>query len=175
MSVEAVTYPSYYTLKQEKANLLTALLGTILVLLGTAVLVVLACTRGNVWHIVSFSLYGATLFLLYLTATIYHGLRPSGAKRVFEILDHSAIFLLIAGTYSPFTLVVLRGPWGWSLFGVVWGLGILGIVYKLFFIGRHGLFSTSIYIGLGWIAVLALKPLMTALAPGGMVLLVLGD
>ena len=149
-------------------------MGAVLVALGTAWLIVLACLRGNAWHIVSFSVYGGTLFFLYLTATLYHGLRAPGAKRFFEMLDHSAIFLLIAGTYTPFTLVTLRGPWGWSLFGVVWGLGIVGIVYKMFFTGKHRIFSTSVYIGLGWMALLALKPLMTALPTGGMILLVSG-
>jgi len=175
LAVEAaILRQPYYTPGQEKANHWTALAGTVLMGAGAAFLIVLACLRGNAWHIVSFSLFGGALFLLYLTATIYHGLRPSRAKRVFEILDHSAIFLLIAGTYCPFTLVILRGPWGWSLFGVVWGLGILGIVYKLFDKGRRGFISTSLYIGLGWTALAALKPLMVGLAPGGIALLVLG-
>lgn len=163
-----------YTPRQELANCLTAGAGVIAAAAGSTFLIVLACLKGNAWHIVSFSLYGGTLILLYLTATLYHSLRRPGAKRVFEVLDHASIFLLIAGTYTPFTLVTLRGAWGWSLFGVVWGLGILGIVYKSFFTGRHGLFSTSIYIGLGWMAVLALKPLMAALPAGGLVLLILG-
>lgn len=163
-----------YTPEQERANRLTALVGAVMVGVGTAFLIVLACLKGNAWHIVSFSVYGGTLFLLYLVATLYHSFRSPGAKRVFEMLDHSAIFLLIAGTYTPFMLVTLRGPWGWSLFGVVWGLGIIGVVYKLFFTGRHRIFSTALYIGLGWMAVLALKPLMAALPAGGMILLVLG-
>src|ERR1039457_1909960 len=131
-----------YTPKQEMANSLTAGTGAVLVGAGGALLIVLACLKGNAWHIVSFSVYGGTLILLYLIATLYHSFRSPGAKRFFETLDHSAIFLLIAGTYTPFTLVTLRGPWGWSLFGVVWGLGILGIVYKIFFTGRHRIFST---------------------------------
>jgi hemolysin III len=156
------------------ANRLTAGMGAVFVAAGAAVLIIFACLKGNAWHIVSFSIYGGTLFLLYLTATLYHSLKSPGAKKFFEILDHSAIFLLIAGTYTPFTLVTLRGPWGWSLFGVVWGLGIVGIIYKILFIGRHRLFSTCLYIGLGWMAILALKPLMAALPTGGMILLLLG-
>ncbi len=171
----AVTYGiSTYTPQQELANRLTAGLGAVLVGAGTALLIVLACLKGNAWHIVSFSVYGGTLFLLYLTATLYHSFRSPGARRFFEKLDHSAIFLLIAGTYTPFTLVTLRGAWGWSLFGVVWGISLLGIVYKLFFTGRHRIFSTLLYIGLGWMALLAFKPLISALSMGGMVLLVLG-
>ena len=134
----------------------------------------MACLKGNVWHIVSFSVYGGPLFLLYLIATLYHSLKSPGAKRFFEMLDHSAIFLLIAGTYTPFTLVTLRGPWGWSLFGVVWGLGLLGIVYKFFCTGKHPVFSTTLYIGMGWMALLALRPLLSALPWGGMLLLILG-
>ena len=173
--MSTLTYgtPSY-TAKQESANRLTAGAGAVLVVIGTALLIVMACLKGDAWHIVSFSIYGGTLFLLYLIATLYHSLRSPGAKRVFEMLDHSAIFLLIAGTYTPFTLVTLRGPWGWSLFGVVWGLGIVGIVYKIFFTGRHKFFSTFLYIALGWMALLAFKPLLANLASGGMVLLILG-
>ena len=163
-----------YSPRQELANSMTAGAGAVLVGAGPALLIVLACLKGNAWHIVSFSVYGGTLFLLYLTATLYHSLQSPGAKRFFETLDHSAIFLLIAGTYTPFTLVTLRGPWGWSLFGVVWGLGILGIVYKLFFTGRHRIFSTFLYIGLGWMALLAFKPLVANLPLGGMVLLISG-
>lgn len=165
---------SKYTLQQERANGLTHGIGAAVAAAGAAVLIVLACLRGNAWHIVSFSLYGGTLFLLYLTSTLYHALRAPKAKRIFETLDHSAIYLLIAGTYTPFLLVTLHGAWGWSLFGVVWGLGLAGIVYKIFFIGRHRLFSTLLYIGIGWIAILALKPLLAALPLGGMALLLCG-
>ncbi len=163
-----------YTAKQEMANCLTAGMGVVLVGAGTIFLIVLACLEGNAWHVVSFSIYGGTLVLLYLTATLYHSFRSPGVKRFFEKLDHSAIFLLIAGTYTPFTLVILRGAWGWSLFGIVWGISLLGIVYKLLFTGRHRVFSTLLYIGLGWMALLAFKPLMSALSIRGMILLFLG-
>lgn len=163
-----------YTPKQELANSLTHGMGAAVVAAGAALLIVLACTQGGVWHIVSFSIYGGTLFLLYLTSTLYHGLKSPRAKRVFEVLDHSAIFLLIAGTYTPFMLVTLHGAWGWTLFGIVWGLGTVGIVYKVFFTGHHPFFSTLLYIGIGWIVLLALKPLLSALPTGGFVLLILG-
>ncbi|HUO57098.1 MAG TPA: hemolysin III family protein [bacterium] len=174
MPTNAASFTHSYTPRQERANSLTAGTGAVLVAAGTALLVVLACLRGSAWHIVSFSVYGGTLFLLYLTATLYHSFRSPGVKRFFEILDHSAIFLLIAGTYTPFTLVTLRGTWGWPLFGVVWGLGVVGIIYKIFFTGRHPVFSTLLYIGMGWMAVLALKPLMAALPADGVALLLLG-
>lgn len=163
-----------YSAGQEIANSLTHGVGAALAAGGAALLISLACLRGNVWHIVSFSVYGGTLFLLYLVSTLYHSLPPSKAKRVFEVLDHSSIFLLIAGTYTPFLLVTLRGPWGWFLFGVVWGLSIAGIVFKVFFTGRFRLFSTVLYIGLGWIILLALKPLLASLPAGGLALLTLG-
>ncbi len=163
-----------YTPQQERANGMTHGIGAAVAAAGAAFLIVLACLRGNAWHIVSFSLYGGTLFLLYLTSTLYHALRAPKAKRIFETLDHSAIYLLIAGTYTPFLLVTLHGAWGWSLFGVVWGLGLAGIVYKIYFTGRHPLFSTLLYIGIGWIAILALKPLLAALPLGGMTLLLCG-
>jgi hemolysin III len=163
-----------YTVEQERANGVTAGTGAVLAAAGTALLVTMACLKGTAWHIVSFSVYGGTLFLLYLISTLYHALPPSGAKRVFEVFDHSSIYLLIAGTYTPFMLVTLHGAWGWSLFGVVWGLGVIGILYKMFFTGRHRFFSTALYIGLGWMAVVAFKPLLAALPVGGVVLLVLG-
>ncbi|HEY5038874.1 MAG TPA: hemolysin III family protein [bacterium] len=166
--------PPAYTPQQEFVNSLTHGLGAVAATVGMAVLIVLACLKGNAWHIVSFSVYGATLLMLYLISTLYHSFRSPRVKRVFEVMDHASIFLLIAGTYTPFTLVTLRGPWGWSLFGVVWGLGLVGIVYKCFFTGRHPFFSTSLYIGLGWLVMLALKPLVLVLPLGGIVLLVLG-
>jgi hemolysin III len=163
-----------YTQKQELANSLTHGFAAVIAAAGVAFLIVMASLRGNAWHIVSFSVYGGTLFILYLTSTLYHGLSSPGAKRVFEVLDHSFIFLLIAGTYTPFTLVTLHGAWGWSLFGIVWGLAVAGVIYKLSFTRRHRIFSTCLYIALGWIVVIALKPLMAALPTGGFVLLVLG-
>jgi len=163
-----------YTPRQEFANVLPHGAGSILLAAAVALLIVFACLKGNAWHIVSFSVYGGTLLLLYMVSTLYHYLRSPKAKKVFEVLDHSAIFLLIAGTYTPFLLVPLNGPWGWSLFGVVWGLSLLGIIYKVFFTGRHRAFSTSLYIGLGLLVLIALKPLLQSLPIGGLVFLALG-
>ena len=134
----------------------------------------MACLRGNVWHIVSCSVYSGTLILLFVISTLYHSFRSPRVKYVFEILDHSAIFLLIAGTYTPFMLVTLRGAWGWSLFGVVWGLAAAGITFKAFFTGRFKLASTLIYLGMSWMIIVAIKPLIAALPMGGLYLLLLG-
>jgi hemolysin III len=163
-----------YSPRQELANALTHGAGAILVAGAVALLIAMACFRGSVWHIVSFSIYGGTLLTLYLVSTLYHGLRSPKAKRVLEVLDHSAIFLVISGTYTPFLLVPLNGPWGWSLFGVIWGISLLGILYKIRYTGRHRLFSTCLYIGMGLLVLIALKPLLATLPLGGFLLLMLG-
>lgn len=163
-----------YTLRQEIANSVTHGIGTALSVAGLTLLVVLASFRGSARHIVSVAVYGSTLVLLYLASTLYHAIPHLGAKRVLKIIDHSAIFLLIAGTYTPYTLISLRGPWGWSLFGTVWGLALVGVLFKLFFTGRYERLSTAIYLLMGWIIAVALRPLAMALPTGGVVLLLLG-
>ncbi len=166
--------PPRYTPLQERANSMTHLFSSGLAVAGTAVLVVMAVIRGNTWHIVSFSVYGGTLVLLFVISTLYHSFRSPRVKYVFEILDHSSIFLLIAGTYTPFTLVTLHGSLGWWLFGVSWGLAVIGISLKAFFTGRFKIVSTLIYLGMGWMILAAFKPLVQALSRGGIVLLLLG-
>jgi hemolysin III len=147
-------------------------------LVGSAValvvLVLLAVPGGDVREIVGVSVFGVTLVLLYLSSTLYHAARTGTAKARLKILDHSAIYLLIAGTYTPFTIAVLRGGWGWSLFGVVWGLALVGVVFKLFFTGRFRLTSTLVYLGMGWLAVLAAGPLFRSLSPAALAWLVAG-
>lgn len=135
----------------ERFNGLTHFSGALLALAGAVVLIVLGALKGDPWRIVSFSIYGATLFLLYLSSTLYHSTRGR-AKGVFRKLDHAAIYLLIAGTYTPFTLVTLNGPWGWSLFGVVWGLALLGIVQEIWFAKGARFLSLAIYLLMGWVA-----------------------
>ena len=135
---------------------------------------VFSSMRGTVWHVVSCSIYGATLVLLFSASTLYHSLPWPRVKRTLKILDHSAIYLLIAGTYTPFLLGPLKGPWGWSLFGVIWGLALGGVAFKLFFAGRFKLLSTLIYDGLGWIVVVAIRPLWHSLPLGGLLWLVAG-
>lgn len=157
----------------ERFNGYSHLAGAVLALGGAAVLIVLGALRADPWKIVSFSIYGTTLILLYLISTLYHSTR-GGAKDVFRKLDHCAIYLLIAGTYTPFTLVSLRGPWGWSLFGVVWGLAVLGIVQEFIFGKGARVLSLVIYVLMGWVAVVALMPLIESLSWPGFLWLAAG-
>jgi hemolysin III len=159
---------------EELANSITHGIGLALSGAGLVVLVVFAALRGNVWHVVGVSVFGATLVLLYSASMVYHIVRSPRAKRVWKILDHSSIYLLIAGTYTPFTLVNLRGGWGWTLFGLVWGLALLGILFKVFFVERYVIASTAVYLAMGWIVVIAVKPLLTLVAGGGIALLLAG-
>ena len=156
-----------YSLKEEIFNSITHGIGTLLGVAALVILVVMSVNHGNVWHIVSTSIFGASIIILYMSSTLYHSLTAPKAKHVFKILDHSSIFILIAGTYTPFLLVTLRGPWGWSLFGVIWGLAVSGIVMKSIFIRRFKILSTIIYLLMGWIVIIALKPLLAALPKGG--------
>ncbi|HNN46031.1 MAG TPA: hemolysin III family protein, partial [Azospira sp.] len=130
-----------------------------------------ASLHGDAWHIVACSIFGATLILLYTASTLYHSIPHEKAKAVLRSLDHSAIFLLIAGTYTPFTLVSLRGPWGWSLFAVIWTLAVTGILLRLFLRGRlHGL-VVALYVAMGWVIVVAIQPMLERVATGGLLLL----
>jgi hemolysin III len=155
----------FYTPGEEIANAIIHGIGSVFGIAALVILVVLASRKGDAWRIVSFSVYGVTLILLYLASTLYHGLRHPGAKRIFRILDHSSIFLLIAGTYTPFLLVPLRGGWGWSLFGVIWALAVAGIVFKAIFINRLKKLSVLVYILMGWLIVVALKPMLAKIPP----------
>lgn len=150
----------------ELFNSISHLVGAVLALAGIVVLIVLAAHRGGAWMVVSFSAYGITLFLLYLVSTLYHGLRGR-PKSVFRILDHQAIYLLIAGTYTPFTLVTLRDSVGWWLFGAIWGMAVLGIVLDAVHPGGRRIVPMVIYLLMGWMIVLALDPLLSALPPDG--------
>ncbi len=162
------------TRKEEIANSITHGIGAALSIAALSILVVFAGLRGDAWRVVSFSIYGSTLVLLYLASTFYHVFSNPRVKRVFHVFDHSAIFLLIAGSYTPFCLVTIRGGWGWSLFGVVWGIAIFGIVFKAFSTGRYNFVSTALYIAMGWIAVIAIKPLVAQLPPGAFAWILLG-
>jgi hemolysin III len=159
---------------EEVMNAVTHGIGTLLAVAGLVLLTVLAYLHGDIWHIVSFSIYGSTLVLLYLASTLYHSFTNERVKRIFKILDHSAIYLLIAGTYTPFTLVPLHGVLGWTVFGVVWGLAIIGIVLKVFFAGRFKFVSTMCYLGMGWFIVVAIKPLIATVPALGMSWLFVG-
>jgi hemolysin III len=131
-------------------------------------LVVYASLFGDVWHIVSFSIYGTSLLILYLASTLYHAVKKEALKKKLNVFDHAAIYLLIAGTYTPFLLVALRGAWGWSLFGVVWGIALIGISIKILVEGRLKIVSATAYVLMGWIVVIAIKPLINSLEPAGL-------
>jgi len=162
------------TLGEEIANALIHGVGLGLAVAALVILVVLACRYGSVWHVVGFAVYGATLVLLYLASTLYHCFPEGKVKRVFRVFDHAAIFLLIAGTYTPITLITLRGPWGWTIFGLVWAIAIVGIVGKSIWINKFKLFSTILYIVMGWLVVVALKPLLAALNRTSIIFLLAG-
>lgn len=163
-----------YTLGEEVAHSITHGVGAALSIAALAVLVVAASLRGDAWHIVSVSIYGATLVLLYVASTLYHAIPQPRAKRFLRALDHAAIYLLIAGTYTPFMMVNLRGGWGWSLLGVVWGLACLGLVLEMLGPTRLKSVSLVLYLGLGWLVAVAVKPLLGNVAPGGLLWLLFG-
>ena len=159
---------------EELANTITHGIGVGLSIAGLVLLVVRAAMHGDAWQVVSFAIYGSSLILLYLASTLYHGFKSDGIKRILRLLDHSAIYLLIAGTYTPFVLVTLRGPWGWTLFGIIWGLAILGVTFKLVFGHKYEILSTIFYVAMGWVVIIAIKPLIAALPAGGLAWLVAG-
>jgi hemolysin III len=155
----------------ERFNSISHLVGSALAIIGTAALVTIAAERHDPWEIVAFSIYGTMLILLYVMSTLYHSLRGR-AKEIFHKLDHIGIFLLIAGTYTPFTLVTLRGTWGWTLFGVVWSLAIIGIVQDLWF--KQRVLKVVLSLIMGWLIIFATKPLLAAMPAAGMWWLAIG-
>jgi hemolysin III len=159
---------------EELANTVTHGIGLALSIVGFVVLLVLAAMRGSAWHIVSCAIYGSTLVCLYTASTLYHAVLSPPLKRAFKVFDHSAIYLLIAGTYTPFLLVNLRGGWGWSLFGIVWGLAMAGIIFKLWFVNHFQILSTVVYLLMGWLAVIAVKPLLALVPASGLIWLLAG-
>lgn len=164
------TLPNY-TVGEEIANSVTHGIGIVAAIAGLAVLTSFATLHGDRLNVFGCAVFGTTLILLYTTSTLYHSIYAKRLKPLFRALDHSAIFLLIAGTYTPFMLGNLRGPWGWSLLAAIWTIGILGIVLRLFLRGRlHGL-VVSLYIAMGWAVVVAIKPLLAHVASGGLLLL----
>jgi len=163
-----------YSLGEEIAHGLTHGVGIVLAIAGLCVLVTFSALYGNAVHVVASSIFGASMIVLYTASTLYHSLPMPETKRIMRVVDHASIYLLIAGTYTPFTLVTLEGAWGWSLFGVVWGLAIAGIIFKLFFTGRFDRLSVAIYVAMGWCGLVAIKPMMAALPTLGLWLLVAG-
>ena len=166
--------PSTYTPREELANAVTHGFGLALSVGGLALLVTAAALRGDAWHVTSATIFGATLVLLYTTSTLYHSFRAADTKRLLRKFDHAAIFLLIAGSYTPFLLVTLRGTLGWWLFGIVWGLAAAGIALKFWFAGKYRVVSTLIYLVMGWLVLTAVRPLAHALGPQALWLLLGG-
>jgi hemolysin III len=166
-----------YSAGEEIAHAVTHGLGAVLAIVGLVVLVARAALYGNTWHIIASSVFGATLVLMYTASALYHGIPHPRAKKVLRVIDHSLIFLLIAGTYTPFTLVTLRGPWGWTLFALTWGLAFAGIAFKFYATGKfekYEKFSLGFYLGMGWCAVIAIKPILGLLEPGALLLMLAG-
>jgi len=157
----------------ERFNSITHLVGSVLALAGASVVITLAALRGGATRITAVAIYGAMLFILYLSSTLYHSLRGR-AKRVFHVFDHCSIYLLIAGTYTPFTLITLHGTTGWWMFGVIWALAIGGVVKDAMFHGRYRVASVILYVLMGWLVIVAFTPLKLALPPAAISLLIAG-
>ncbi|MDP3352305.1 MAG: hemolysin III family protein [Flavobacteriaceae bacterium] len=165
---------NFYNPLEEKINVITHAFGIALSVAALVLLVIFASLYGDVWHIVSFSIYGASLLALYTASTLYHSMKNPKWRYRFNIVDHSAIYILIAGTYTPFALVTLNGTVGWVLFGVTWGIAAIGIIFKIFFTGRFDIVSTIAYVAMGWIVIFAINPLIENLPINGIFWLFLG-
>ncbi len=159
---------------EEIANAVSHGVGALLSIAALVLLIVFSSIYGSAWHVVSFTIYGSTMVLLYLCSTLVHSLPQGKAKYVFEILDHSSIYFFIAGTYTPFLLIIVKGGLGWTLFGIVWGLAIGGTIFKVFTVKKFLFTSTILYVVMGWMIVFAWSSISTALAPMGLYLLVAG-
>lgn len=165
---------NFYTLGEEIANAVTHGIGAALAVAALVILVVFASRTGSAWYVVSYSIYGACLVLLYLFSTLYHSIQNKSAKKVFRIFDHASIYILIAGTYTPFALTILRKHGGWIIFFVVWVAALLGIILKVFYCGKFEKLSTLIYVIMGWMIVFYFKTILAAMPLAGIVLLVAG-
>lgn len=163
-----------YSKREEIANAVTHGIGAALSVAALVLLIVFASMKGTAWHVVSFTIYGVTMLLLYVSSTLVHSFPEGKTKDLFEIFDHSSIYLYIAGTYTPLLLTVIRSALGWTLFGIVWGIAVAGVVFKAFFTKRFLFTSTVFYILMGWLIVFAWKPLAAGFHGGGLTLLVTG-
>ena len=155
--------PSQRQKREELASALTHGVGAIAALAAGSVLITLAALWGDGWQLGAAIVFGTCLLLLYLASTLYHSFQQPAIKGRLKVFDHCAIYLLIAGTYTPFTLIALRGPWGWGLFAAIWALALAGVVFKLFFTGRFKRLSTLVYVAMGWLVLVAIKPVLAAL------------
>lgn len=165
---------NHYSPLEEKTNIISHAIGLALSIVGTVLMLLRANRSGEILHIISAGIFGASLIALYAASTFYHSAKDPKARARLRINDHATIYLLIAGTYTPFTLITLKGWVGWTVFGVSWGMAAFGIALKLFFTGRYNLLSTLMYVFMGWIIIIAVKPLVNSISPDGLLWLVAG-
>ncbi|MFZ0444913.1 MAG: hemolysin III family protein [Bacillus sp. (in: firmicutes)] len=163
-----------FSKEEEISNSITHGIGVILSIAALVILIVFASLYGNVWHVVSFTLFGVTMLLLYTSSTLLHALKPGKAKDFFEIMDHSSIYFFIAGSYTPFLLVAAQSATGWTLFGIIWGLAIAGTIFKAFFVKKFLFTSTLLYVVMGWLIVFVWNDLVAAIHPTSLILLIIG-
>lgn len=162
------------TRAEEIGNATTHAMGALLSLVAITLLIIFASHQNDVLKLISSIIFGCTLFLMYMSSTLYHSIREPTLKHFFRIVDHASIYLLIAGSYTPFMLVTLRGPWGWSMFTVVWSLAVAGVIFKLFYAHKFELLSTIIYLVMGWMSLIVVKPIYQSLPSGGLECIVAG-
>jgi len=159
---------------EEIANSITHGIGAAFGVAALVILVVFGAKQGDPWKVVSFSIYGFTLIALFMASTLYHAFRDEHTKALFKLFDHISIYLLIAGSYTPILLTSMRGPWGWSMFGVIWGIAIAGILLKIWFLGRYKAISVVVYLTMGWVVLIAFKPLLETIPHGFFLWLAIG-
>ena len=167
-------FPSYYRHSEERINVVTHSFGFLLSIIALVLFIIKATQLQNLWYGLSTMVYAVSLIILYGASTGYHSAKPKLLRAKLNILDHAAIYVLIAGTYTPFTLITLKGTFGYVLFTIVWAIAILGVILKLFYTGKFKLLSTIIYVGMGWIVIFAIKPLLENLSTNGIWLLFSG-
>jgi hemolysin III len=172
--MNVIEQAKFYAPAEERINIVSHAAGLILSIVGLMLLLGHATLNGNMWHVVSFSIFGASLIMLYAASTFYHSAKKQESRNRLRIIDHAAIYILIAGTYTPFALVTLNGSTGWVIFGVTWGLAVSGITLKLFFTGKYELLSTMMYVFMGWVIIFAVKPLIQNFSTEGIAWLLAG-
>ncbi len=164
----------YYSPAEERLNILSHAIGIVYGLIALPILILRALQYGDIWHLIGFAVFGLSIIILFSASTLYHSTQDPDCRSFMRVIDHSAIYILIAGSYTPFTLVTLHGGVGWLLFGLTWTMAAIGITLKLFFTGRYSLLSTLMYVFMGWLIIFAIKPLMNNLATDGLYWLVAG-
>jgi hemolysin III len=162
------TVTHYYSPLEEKTNIISHAIGFVLSVVALVLMLVRAGLYGDIWHLASAAIFGLSLMSLYAASTLYHSAKDPIPRSRLRIFDHATIYILIAGTYTPFTLITLKGTTGWLIFGVSWGMAIAGVTLKLFFTGKYGVLSTLMYVLMGWIIVFAITPLVNSLSSQGL-------